>query len=224
MTTIGQPERATQNRVIALFRDELGYRYLGDKTDTSNHSNIEEGLLTAYLTQNDYTPAQISSALYKLRVEADKRYLFKVEEKVSAAYVSLKHNQMVLHIRPDTRDEQKQDLLAEWYREKLKEVVPTLIAKWEPLMGVKVEKTFYQRMKTRWGSCNYRSNNIRLNTELAKKPPECLEYVVVHEMAHLLEPSHNSRFIALMDQCMPSWRNHREDLNQSPLGHVDWNY
>ncbi|MBC7963306.1 MAG: M48 family metallopeptidase [Steroidobacteraceae bacterium] len=153
-----------------------------------------------------------------------KRYLFKVEEKDSAAYVSLKHNKMVLHIRPDTSDERKQDLLAEWYREKLKEVVPALIAKWEPLMGVRVEKTFFQRMKTKWGSCNNRSRNIRLNTELAKKPLECLEYVVVHELVHLLEPSHNSRFIALMDQFMPSWRNHREELNRSPLGHEEWGY
>jgi predicted metal-dependent hydrolase len=153
-----------------------------------------------------------------------KRYLFKVEEKDSAAYVSLSHNTMVLHIRPDTNDQRKRDLLAEWYREKLKEVVPGLIAKWEPLMGVKVEKTFYQKMKTKWGSCNYRSGHIRLNTELAKKPPECLEYVVVHELAHLLEPSHNSRFISLMDQFMPSWRNQRKELNRSPLGHEEWEY
>ena len=151
-----------------------------------------------------------------------KRYLFKVEEKDSAAYVSLSHDKMVLHIRPDTSDEHKRELLAQWYREQLKVVVPELITKWEPLMGAKVEKIFYQRMKTKWGSCNYRSRNIRLNTELAKKPPECLEYVVVHEIAHLLEPSHNSRFIALMDQFMPSWRNHREELNRSQLGHEDW--
>ena len=151
-----------------------------------------------------------------------KRYLFKVEEKDSAAYVSLKHNQMVLHIRPDTSDGRKQDLLAEWYREQLKSAVPALIAKWEPLMGVRVENTFYQRMKTKWGSCNHRARNIRLNTELAKKLPECLEYVVAHEMAHLLEASHNSRFVALMDGFMPSWRNHREELNRSPLGHEEW--
>jgi predicted metal-dependent hydrolase len=153
-----------------------------------------------------------------------RRYLFKVEEKESAAYVSLKHNQMVLHIRPGSSDERKQDLLAEWYREKLKEVVPALIAKWEPLLGVRVENTFYQRMKTKWGSCNHRAKNIRLNTELAKKLPECLEYVVVHEMAHLLEPSHNLRFIALMDQFMPKWKFYKEELSRSPLGHEEWEY
>jgi predicted metal-dependent hydrolase len=153
-----------------------------------------------------------------------KRYLFKVEEKESTPYVSLQHNRMVLHVRPGSSDERKRDILGEWYREQLKIAVPGLIAKWEPLMGVRVEKTFFQRMKTKWGSCNYRSGNIRLNTELAKKPPECLEYVVVHEMAHLLEHSHNSRFIALMDQFMPSWRNHREELNRAPLGHEEWGY
>lgn len=153
-----------------------------------------------------------------------KRYLFKVEEKDSAAYVSLKHNQMVLHIHPETSDERKRVILAEWYREKLKEVVPALIAKWEPLMGVKVKNVFVQRMRTKWGSCNHRARNIRLNTELAKKPPECLEYVVVHELAHLLEPSHNSRFIALMDQFMPKWHFYRDELNRSPLGHEEWGY
>jgi len=150
------------------------------------------------------------------------RYLFKVEENESAAYVSLKHNQMVLHIRSGASDEQKRDSLAEWYREQLKIAVPPLISKWEPLLGVKVEKTFYQRMKTKWGSCNFHARNIRLNTELAKKLPECLECVLVHEMTHLLEPSHNSRFIALMDQFMPSWQNQRAELNRSPLGHEDW--
>lgn len=151
-----------------------------------------------------------------------KRYLFKVEEKDAAAYVSLNHYRMVLHIRPGASDEQKQDSLADWYREQLKIAVPPLISKWEPLLGVKVEKTFFQRMKTRWGSCNYRSGNIRFNTELAKKLPECLEYVVVHEMVHLLEASHNSRFVALMDQFMPKWKFYKDELSRSPLGHEDW--
>jgi len=153
-----------------------------------------------------------------------KRYLFKVEENDAAAFVSLNHDKMVLHIRPDTSDERKQDLLAEWYREQLKIAVPALIAKWEPLMSVTVEKTFFQRMKTKWGSCNHRAKHIRLNTELAKKLPECLEYVVVHEMVHLLEPSHNSRFIALMDQFMPKWKFYKDELSRSPLGYEEWGY
>ena len=153
-----------------------------------------------------------------------RRYLLNVVEKDAAPYVSLKHNNMVLHIRPGTGEERKQEILAEWYREKLTEFVAPLIAKWEPLMGVSVERFFLQRMKTKWGSCNYHSRNIRLNTELAKKPLKCLEYIVVHEMAHLLEPSHNGRFIALMDRFMPLWRNHREELNHAPLAHETWEF
>ena len=91
-------------------------------------------------------------------------------------------------------------------------------------MGVKVERLYVQKMKTKWGSCNFHSNGIRLNTDLAKKPPECLEYIVVHEMAHLLEPTHNSRFLALMDSFMPNWQFHREKLNQLPLRHETWRY
>ena len=107
-----------------------------------------------------------------------KRYLLKVVEKDAAPEVELKHNKMLFQIRPATTDERKQDILEAWYREKLKEVVPALIAKWEPLMGVKVEKFFVQKMKTKWGSCSYRSKSIRLNTDLAKKPPECLAFLL----------------------------------------------
>jgi len=99
-----------------------------------------------------------------------------------------------------------------------------LIGKWEPLIGVKVERFFVQRMKTKWGSCSPHSKSIRLNAELAKKPPECLEYIVVHEMVHLLEPTHNSRFITLMDRFMPKWRFYKEELNKLPVRHESWAY
>ena len=153
-----------------------------------------------------------------------KRYLLKVVEKDAAPEVELKHNKMLFQIRPATTDERKQDILEAWYREKLKEVVPALIAKWEPLMGVKVEKFFVQKMKTKWGSCSPASKSIRLNTDLAKKPPECLEYIVVHEMTHLLEPTHNARFISLMDQFMPKWRFYKDELNKLPVRHENWVY
>lgn len=91
-------------------------------------------------------------------------------------------------------------------------------------MGVSVERLFVQQMKTKWGSCNPRAGTIRLNTELAKKPKECLEYIVVHEMAHLLEPTHNVRFIAIMDRLMPNWRLRRDQLNQLPVRHEEWAY
>ena len=153
-----------------------------------------------------------------------KRYLLKVVEKDAAPEVELKHNKMLFQIRPATTDERKQDILEAWYREKLKEVVPALIAIWEPLMGVKVEKFFVQKMKTKWGSCSPASKSIRLNTDLARKPPECLEYIVVHEMTHLLEPIHNRHFIILMYPFMLKWRFYEDELNKLPVSHANWDY
>lgn len=153
-----------------------------------------------------------------------KRYLLQIVEKEAAPEVELKHNQMMLRIRPGTSPETRQVILEAWYREKLKEAVPVLIAKWEPLMGVKVGRFFVQRMKTKWGSCSPSSRSIRVNTELAKKPPECLEYIVVHEMVHLLVPTHNSRFISLMDQFMPKWRFYKDELNKLPVRYEKWVY
>ncbi|HOW15140.1 SprT family zinc-dependent metalloprotease [Methanosarcina sp.] len=153
-----------------------------------------------------------------------KRYLLRVVEVDEAPSVELKHNKMVLRVRPGTDDKKKKDIIDSWYREQLKKAVPPLIAKWELLLGVKVNRFFVQRMKTKWGSCNHKARNIRLNTELARKPEECLEYTVVHEMAHLLEPTHNSRFISLMDQYMPKWQFFRDKLNQLPVRHEDWIY
>ena len=106
----------------------------------------------------------------------------------------------------------------------LKSAVPAIIAKWEPAIGVKVTRFFVQRMKAKWGSCSPESGGIRLNTDLARKPRECLEYIVVHEMVHLLEPTHNSRFIGLMDLFMPGWRSRREALNRLPVRHENWWY
>ncbi len=153
-----------------------------------------------------------------------KRYLLKMIEINEAPSVELEHNWMILRMRPGSSAEKKQAIMAKWYREQIREAVPPLVAKWEPLMGVKVQKFFVQRMKTKWGSCNHTAHNIRLNTELAKKPPECLEYIVVHEMTHLLEPTHNARFVALMDQFMPNWRYYRDELNRLPVRHENWVY
>jgi predicted metal-dependent hydrolase len=103
-------------------------------------------------------------------------------------------------------------------------VIPDLIGKWAPRLEVEVERVFVQKMKTKWGSCNPTKRSIRLNTDLAKKPRECLEYIVVHEMVHILEPTHNAHFVALMDRFMPPWRGHRERLNRLPVRHEDWAY
>ncbi len=153
-----------------------------------------------------------------------KRYLLKVVESDVAPTVELKHNKMHLHVRPGASNEKKQAILEEWYRAQLKQVVPSLIAKWEPHIGVTVERFFAQRMKTKWGSCRPELRRIRLNTDLAKKPPQCLEYIVVHEMVHLVESTHNNRFITLMDQFLPHWRFCRAELNRLPVRHEDWAY
>ena len=118
----------------------------------------------------------------------------------------------------------KQDLLAEWYRKQIKEAVPSIIDQWAPLMGVNVKHVFVQHMKTKWGSCNPSVGNIRLNSELAKKPRECLEFIVVHEMVHMLEPTHNPNFIAYMDRYMPQWEHYRDILNRLPVRHEHWLY
>jgi predicted metal-dependent hydrolase len=131
---------------------------------------------------------------------------------------------MVLQIRPATDEVKKQAVLDQWYRTQLREAALPLIAKWEPLLGVKVQKLFVQQMKTRWGSCNPASASVRLNTDLAKKPRECLEYMVVHELVHLLEPTHNKRFVALMDRFLPEWQFSREVLNRLPVRHENWAY
>lgn len=153
-----------------------------------------------------------------------KRYLLSVFEGDRPTSLELKHNRIVLNVRPGTADYKRQAIVEEWYRGQLKQAAPPIISKWESIIGVKVARFFVQRMKTKWGSCNHRTGSIRLNTELAKKPQENLEYIVVHEMVHLLEPTHNSRFVALMDQFMPKWQFHREQLNRFPVSHEEWEY
>ena len=153
-----------------------------------------------------------------------RRYLLTVIEGDQPATVTLSHSRIVLRVRPGADRAKRQAILDEWYREQIKKAVPPLVAKWEPLMDVKVARIHVQRMKTKWGSCNAAAGAIRLNTDLAKKPRECLEYLVVHEMAHLLEPTHNARFVAVMDRFMPKWRSFREALNRLPVRHEHWGY
>jgi len=126
--------------------------------------------------------------------------------------VELKNDKMLLRVRPGAHKEKRREVLDSWYRAQIRQSIPALIDKWEPIIDVKVKGFFVQRMKTRWGSCNLIKHTIRLNTDLARKPPECLEYVTIHEMVHLLEPSHNFRFYALMDRFMPQWKIHRAAL------------
>jgi len=153
-----------------------------------------------------------------------RRYLLNVVESETAPQIELTPGALVLRVRPGADDEKKQAVVDEWYRAQLKAAVLPLIAKWEPLIGVKVGQIFVRQMKTRWGTCNIVRKSIRFNTDLARKPVECLEYIVVHELVHLLEPSHNSRFVALMDMFMPNWRFHRNELNRLPVRHETWAY
>jgi predicted metal-dependent hydrolase len=153
-----------------------------------------------------------------------KRYLLKVIDADRSPSVELAHSRMVLCVRPGTARGRRNEILEEWYREALREAVPQVIEKWERLLGVRVKRFFVQRMKTKWGSCNHRSGSIRLNTDLARKPRECLDYIVLHEMVHLLEPTHNAHFMSLMEQYMPKWQSHRDALNRLPVRHEDWNY
>ena len=153
-----------------------------------------------------------------------KRYLLKVTERDAAPKVILKHSAIELYVRPETDAVKRKSILDEWYRRKLKETVPSLIEKWEGKMNVQVNEFGIKKMKTRWGTCNRQAKRIWLNLELAKKPAECLEYIVVHEMAHLLERTHNGRFIALMTGFLPKWRLYKDELNRLPITHADWNY
>ncbi len=145
------------------------------------------------------------------------RYLLKVIEHDAPPKMILGHSEMVLHVRPRTSHEQRNTIIESWHREQLKLALPPLIEKWQLIMGVVVKKFFVQKMKTRWGSCNYTMGNVRFNSELVKRPPECLEYVVVHELVHLLEPSHNARFHSLMTQFMPHWKLIKAELNRLPI-------
>ena len=135
-----------------------------------------------------------------------KRYLLKVVEVDAAPDIELKHSRMILRVRHGTSEVMKQAVVAQWYRDQIKAAVPALLSTWEPRLEVKAERVFVQKMKTKWGSCNPAARSIRLNTDLARKPAQCLEYIVVHELAHLLERKHNDRFIALMNSCLPQWR------------------
>lgn len=153
-----------------------------------------------------------------------RRYLLNVIERNASPKVAINHESMEMYIRPNTCMGKRKVILAEWYRQRIKEIVPGLIAQYEKAMKVQVSELGIKKMKTRWGSCSIRAKRIWLNLELAKKPIDCIEYVVVHELVHLLERNHNERFKALMDTYLPKWRFYKEELNRHPLRHEEWSY
>jgi predicted metal-dependent hydrolase len=129
-----------------------------------------------------------------------------------------------LRVRPGATKEKREQVLNDWYRKQLKAEIPALLAKWEQKIGVQSEDWGIKQMRTKWGSCSIEAKRTWLNLELAKKPGVCLEYILVHELVHLLERNHNARFIALMDRFMPRWRKYKEALNKLPVRHEEWGY
>ena len=151
-----------------------------------------------------------------------RRYLMTLDYKDVKPFVVLSNKRITLIVRPGSSAEKRAEVMHEWHKSLLHEVVPPLIQKWERKLKVSVSDYFLQRMKTKWGSCNHTEGNIRLNTGLVKKPKDLLEYVIVHEMAHLIEPTHSDRFIAILDAHYPSWREARAELNELPLAAEVW--
>jgi predicted metal-dependent hydrolase len=151
-----------------------------------------------------------------------RRYLLSVVEKEVKPSVTLDHRRITLTVRPGSSLEKRQEVMDDWYRYLLHQSVPPLIAKWEARLGVKVSGYYLQKMKTKWGGCNFHAGNIRLNTQLAKKPKDLLEYVLVHEMLHLIEPTHSERFFSLLTKHFPTWAEARAELNELPLTAENW--
>ena len=151
-----------------------------------------------------------------------RRYLLSVVEKDAKPSVKLDHRRITLTVRPGSTLVKREEVMRNGTRSRLHHAVPALIGKWGAKLDVKVSGYFLQRMKTKWGGCNHRAGHIRLNTELVKKPKDLLEYVVVHEMLHLIEPTHSERFVALLEQHYPTWREARAELNELPLGAEVW--
>jgi predicted metal-dependent hydrolase len=153
-----------------------------------------------------------------------KRYLLKIIEEDNKPKVILKHKHILLHVRPNTGAEKRKEILEAWYREQLKMQLPLIIKKWEPVMSVSVTEFAIKKMKTKWGTCNIEAKRIWLNLELIKKPITCIEYIVVHEMVHLLERHHNQCFIAYMNNFLPYWKELKKELNSLPVSHINWVY
>lgn len=151
------------------------------------------------------------------------RYRLRVHEHDAPPRVAVRGiASLDLYIRPGADARQREAVLLRWYRDQLKALIPPLLDKWQSTLGVEVADWGVKKMKTKWGCCNPASRRVWFNLELAKKPVSCLEYIVVHELAHLLERHHNARFTALLDTHLPHWRHYQERLSALPLGHEDW--
>jgi predicted metal-dependent hydrolase len=154
-----------------------------------------------------------------------RRYLLNVVHREGSPAVNIRNNKFLdMFVRPGSDVSERERVLTNWYRRQLKEAIDPLIAKWETIIDVQVAEWNVKQMKTKWGTCNIKASRIWLNLELIKKPAYCLEYIIVHEMVHLLERHHNERFLMYMNRFMPLWQHYREELNRAPLGHNTWEY
>jgi predicted metal-dependent hydrolase len=151
-----------------------------------------------------------------------RRHLMTIVHRDCKPFVTLDHKRITVTVRPGSDAAKRAEVIHNWHKELLHEQVPLLIERWERKLKVNVRGYFLQRMKTKWGSCNHRADHIRLNTELVKKPKDLLEYVIVHEMAHLIEPTHSDRFITILEKHYPTWREARAELNELPLTAEVW--
>lgn len=150
------------------------------------------------------------------------RHRLKVIERPGRAHLEIDGDRMLMYVSEGFGTEARVKLLQDWQRNQLRAEIPSIIAKWEPKIGREVPRWSIRRMKTKWGSCNRETGHIWFNLELTKKHPRCLEYIVVHEMTHLLERNHGGRFTKLMDGFIPDWRRRRDDLNSAPLADEKW--
>ena len=154
-----------------------------------------------------------------------RRYRLRVIEHQGPGHIVLRgRTTLELWVRIGSGASTRERVLQRWYRDRLRELVPPLLTKWERMIGVHVADWRIRKMKTKWGTCSVQAHRIWLNLELAKKPARCLEYLVVHELVHLVERRHNDVFTQMMDQYMPLWRQHRQELNSAPLAHANWGY
>lgn len=167
---------------------------------------------------------RVSSRVYKQREShyfKGKRYLLNIIEKEAPPQILLRTKTYLdLYVRPDTSTAKRHEIITEWYRGELKKIIPAIIAKWESILLVTVNDWQVKQMKTKWGSCNIAQKRIWINLELAKKPEQCLEYIIVHEMMHLLERHHNEKFRYYMDSYLPNWNQLRTKLNKLPVSHM----
>jgi hypothetical protein len=154
-----------------------------------------------------------------------RRYRLRVIERAGGGAVELHgKSTLELYVRPGTDAGQRSRILHRWYRQHLKALIPPLVEKWQTALGVAVAEWGVKKMKTRWGTCNIEARRIWLNLELAKKPVQCLGYIVAHELVHLIERNHNDRFVSILEKHLPLWRLHRQELNSAPLAHETWGY